>query len=569
MQYKATDYKILDTLCKPVLIASPIYSESHQISDFIIDYVNPSYCRMTQNVAGKGDKYSEIKTRLPEIIDWYDLACKTILQGICSEAVYHSPFTNAWYQINIDRTENGLCFLTMANISTIKQQEQELRFLSYNDSLTGLPNRLCFNKFYTKALDYAFRSGSCFGIMIIDIDNMKMINDTTGYVAGDAILKNSAKILEKFKRKNIRPFRLGDDEFILLVTDITSRDEMANICDAVYEMFQLSDISISAGIAISPDDSSDGSTLLKYADLAMHAAKHSGKNNIVFFQENMYNSFLYQTMLQKKIVNATEKRCFELYFQPQFNIRTNILRGFEALLRWHDTTLGWITPDEFIPVAEETRVIIPLGLWVLETAIATLKQWQVDYDFQGIMSVNVSPTQLKKSDFIEKLTSLMGEYQIKKGTLEIEITEGIFIDNIQPIIKVLTQIQDLGVLISLDDFGTGYSSFRYLQFLPLNTLKLDKSFIEHIDTPNSVETNIADSIISMVTKLGLDTIAEGVERTNQLDILKSMNCQNMQGFLRGKPMDKYHCDAVLNGDMTALVRIGNEPLDKILIHEPR
>jgi len=239
---------------------------------------------------------------------------------------------------------------------------------------------------------------------------------------------------------------------------------------------------------------------------------------------------------------------FQLYYQPQFDVATNKLRGFEALLRWYDDEIGWINPEQFIPIAEETKLVIPLGEWILETAISTLKEWIEKYDFDGIMSVNVSPVQLKKPSFIFDLKDLIKKHSIPTHNLEIEITEGVFIDNKNEVIGLLNQIRDMGIGLSLDDFGTGYSSLSYLQLLPITTLKIDKSFIANITDKSGVEANITDSIISMVTKMGLDTIAEGVEKNEQLDILKKINCKNIQGFLKGKPMPKERCEQILGGD---------------------
>jgi len=399
--------------------------------------------------------------------------------------------------------------------------------------------------------------------MLIDIDDMKSVNDVSGHVAGDSVLRRSARILERFRSEDTQIFRLGDDEFLVLATDLPSRNRMVTIADVIFESFQNGSISISAGISLCPDDNMQAVDLLKYADLAMHTVKKNGKNDIAFFERSMYDTFLHHTLLQEKLVVAAENNTFELYYQPQFNIETNYLRGFEALIRWHDDTFGWINPEEFIPIAEETHVIMRLGRWVLETAAETMKQWESEFGFNGIMSVNVSPMQLKDVNFVSDLAQLVKMYNIAPGTFEIEITEGICIDNIKRSVKLLNQIRNLGILISLDDFGTGYSSFRYLQYLPLNTLKVDKAFIANLDAQMSVESNITNSIISLVSKMGIETIAEGVERTEQLDALRDMKCRNIQGFLRGKPMTKARCSAILGGDVSLLVRTGDEPVEAI------
>jgi len=335
---------------------------------------------------------------------------------------------------------------------------------------------------------------------------------------------------------------------------------MVTISDALLEALNGEGINISGGITIYPDDSLQAEELMKFADMAMFDVKKNGKNNIAFFHHIMQDKFLKKMNLENRLSKAMADKCFQLYFQPQFDIATNKLRGFEALLRWHDDDLGWISPEQFIPLAEESRLIIlPLGEWVLDTALATLQKWQKLYSFAGIMSVNVSPVQLKESDFIDILGEKIKQYEIDPKFLEIEITEGVLIDNMQETVKKLNRIRAMGIGISLDDFGTGYSSLRYLQILPLTTLKIDKSFIANISSKDGVEANITDSIITMVTNMGLDTIAEGVETGDQLDMLKKINCHNIQGFLKGKPMPADICERVLNGDNSALLTIDNDP----------
>ncbi|MCR5062832.1 MAG: EAL domain-containing protein, partial [Treponema sp.] len=258
--------------------------------------------------------------------------------------------------------------------------------------------------------------------------------------------------------------------------------------------------------------------------------------------------------LQTKMTTAIIEGNFRQYYQPQFDIRTGELRGFEALLRWKDEEMGDISPSVFIPIAEETGLIIPIGRWVMKTAISTLKTWEEKYNFEGIISVNVSTVQLMQDSFMDELIELLSTFQINPDHLEIEITESVMIKNMTTAIHRLEQIRDMNIRISLDDFGTGYSSLSYLQKLPLNTLKIDKAFINNITAEDGVQANITQSIINMVGKMGLETIAEGVEHTDQLDLLDKFNCNIVQGFLRGKPMPFNLCDAYLAGDSSSLLK---------------
>src|SRR5574344_1415832 len=555
--------QFLDSVSNPVVVATPVYGEAQRIVDFAIDYVNPAFSRLTLDFTHAGEKYSDISRMLPDTVDWFDLAVKTVTEDIPGEATYYAKRDRTWFHMTVDKTKNGRCIFTISNVNELKKKEQQLTDLVYTDQLTGIPNRICFNQIFDKTMEASLKNGERVGLMLIDIDDMKSINDISGHIAGDSILRRGATLLSHFESDTIRVFRLGDDEYVVLVTSLESRDRMATICDAIFESFQSASISVSAGVSVSPDDNRGSGDLMRYADLAMHSVKKNGKNDIAFFERSMYDTFLHRMLLQEKLLVAAENKSFELYYQPQFNIETNVLRGFEALIRWHDDTFGWIEPEEFIPLAEETRAIIPLGKWVMETAAETLRQWKHDYGFSGIISVNVSPTQLKEASFISDLAKLIKTYGIEPCTFELEITEVIFIDAINCTVQILNQIRNLGLLVSLDDFGTGYSSFRYLQYLPLNTLKVDKAFVSNLDSRASVESNITNSIITLVTRSEEHTIAEGVERTDQLNALREMKCSNIQGFLRGKPMDKARCDAVLSGDLSLLLRTGREPLEDI------
>ena len=381
---------------------------------------------------------------------------------------------------------------------------------------------------------------------------MKNINDLKGHSQGDETLKKSAEILDIFKRSNITSYRFGDDEFMAVIPNADALDSLANITDAIFEAFDIHGISVSGGVTVYPEDSESEDDLLRFADIAVQYAKKNGKHKFEFFNPDMQRMFIQRLNMQTKITSAILSKAFYLVYQPQFDVQTGILRGFEALSRWHDEELGDVSPVVFIPVAEETGLIIPISNWVLNTAFSTLKEWQSEYGFSGVLSVNISPTHLKQESFISDITTLIEQYKLDPHSIEIEITEGIMIDNMEDAVAKLKHLKQLGFRISLDDFGTGYSSLSYLQMLPLNTLKIDKSFINNITAQDGIQANITNSIIKMVSKMGLETIAEGVERPAQLEILKQFNCHIVQGFLRGKPMTAERCGKYLQGDRNAL-----------------
>jgi diguanylate cyclase (GGDEF)-like protein len=587
----------LDYFSTPTLIAKPLSNSNNEVTDFSIEYTNHSFTEKTQKSITCGTLFSTFSKRLSSDVKWYDMANQALLSDKPVSYTFFSLLFNCWLRLVMNKIPGGYIAVSLTDISVEKDHEQQLKRqnlrlasltdelsmsrtdlrnkldnietlnqqlqrAAYHDTLTDLFNRAWFNNCLSSAIVKASHDNSKFGIIFLDIDDMKNINDSRGHNAGDELIRQVAGILRKFERDTITPFRFGGDEFLILVQSMNTRDRMITISDTLLEAFNAEGINVSGGISVYPDDSIQAEELMKFADMAMFDVKKNGKNNIAYFQHIMQEKFLNKVNIENRLSKAMADKNFQLYFQPQFNIATNNLRGFEALLRWHDDDLGWISPEQFIPLAEESRLIIlPLGDWVLDTALATLQKWMKAYNFKGIMSVNVSPVQLKESNFIMDLSEKLSKYKVTPQNLEIEITEGVLIDNMQEVVKKLNQIRAMGIGVSLDDFGTGYSSLRYLQILPLTTLKIDKSFIANISSKEGVEADITDSIISMVTRMGLDTIAEGVETGAQLDMLKKINCHNIQGFLKGKPMPESLCERVLSGDSSAMLTIENDSED--------
>ena len=429
----------------------------------------------------------------------------------------------------------------------LKDLSEKLEFNAFHDMMTGLLGRKKFESDFLEWASKASSLGQKFGIMLADLDDMKIINDSRGHSAGDELIVKAAEILKKIETEDMRAYRFGSDEFIIMMNKIESHGTALNMGNLILELFNERGVEFSAGIAVYPDDGTDFEKLLRYTDMAMLDSKKHGKNRVGIFQNVMQDRFMKKLSIQNKLNDAYGKNAFQSdfrqYYQPQYDIATGKLRGFEALLRWHDESLGWISPEQFIPIAEETRLMVPLGEWVMEMALKSLREWIDNYGFDGIMSVNVSPVQLKKPTFIFDLSNFIEQYQIPTKNLEIEITEGVFIDNKEEILGTLSQVRAMGIGISLDDFGTGYSSLSYLQKLPITALKIDKSFISNIGNLG-FEADITDTIVSLVSKMGLDTIAEGVENEEQLSVLRKIKCRVVQGFLKGKPMTKEDCENI-------------------------
>lgn len=547
----------MNSISSPVIVARPIILPQGQ-KDFELVFFNEAFSRTVSKTILKFHYFHEFKALLSTEVPWNDMADKAINKIPCEPVTYFSDLSNGWFRVQMKGMDGKYIVVNIENITKEREHSKKLLDTAYIDILTGLYNR---NKFLDDIADLTAQAqfnGTKLGLLLIDIDNMKIINDYNGHTAGDEVLKKSAEILKRFSKNIIKAYRFGGDEFLLAIKNCSSMDSITNVCDTVFESFNSEQIKFSGGIAVYPDDSEEPEDLLRFTDIAMRRAKKDGKNRITNFKPEMQRVFIQKLNMQAKMSAALLNSDFYLVYQPQFDIKTGDLRGFEALMRWHDKELGDIGPAIFIPLAEETGMILEIGDWVLNTAFCTLKNWQQKYSFKGIMSINISPMQLKQPNFIENIRNLLIKYNLNPDAVEIEITEGIMIENMNEAIEKLNSLKNIGLRISLDDFGTGYSSLSYLQVLPLNTLKIDKSFITGITEKNGIQANITNSIITMVTKMGLQTIAEGVEKNEQLQILKEFNCHIVQGFLRGKPMLEQNCAAYLGGKKSALISLETE-----------
>lgn len=575
-----SEYKtILDTIPAAVIIAVPV-KQDEKITDFSIVYVNECFRNLTKNFIKEGVLFSSFKEKISQDINWFDMAVETIKTKKTIEETFYSHNFSIWIQLVEKCVPGDYVAVSLTNVSQAKEYEsalseqnkkleevtsqlkssrlnldsqlkniqqlnEQLLFAAYHDSLTDLYNRSWLSTMMKVQIKETTEKNEKFGILLFDIDNMKDINDSRGHNAGDELLKQVATILKLMESKTVTATRFGGDEFVLLYKNIKDRDEAIEISKKALRFLNAEGIGISGGISIFPDDSKKTEDLLKFADMAKIEAKKNGKNNVACFHSLMQEKFLSKLNIETKMSKAMASRNFQLYYQPQFDAKTKELRGFEALLRWYDSDLGWISPEQFIPLAEETHLVVPLGDWVMTTALATIKEWEMKFSFNGIMSVNVSPVQFVQEDFIEKLFKKIEKSGIDKKHLEIEITEGVLIDNVEDTISKLNKIREQGIGLSLDDFGTGYSSLRYLQILPLTTLKIDKSFVSNIAAKDGFEAKLTESIISLVSKMGLNTIAEGVENEEQLKMIQKFNCRTIQGFLLGKPMPKEQCEKLL------------------------
>lgn len=438
------------------------------------------------------------------------------------------------------------------NFKKVQNVNDELEYLANHDFLTRLPNRFKFNKKLDEALLKSEEEGAELAVLFLDLDRFKLINDTFGHDIGDKLLLEISNRLVSVLRKEDVVCRIGGDEFTILLSNIENREQVSAMAEAIVNLFKATcvidgqefSISTSIGIAISIFDGRDLDLLLKKADIAMYKAKEKGKNKFLFYQNEMNMHSVERFKLENRLRKAIEQEEFILYYQPRVDASSDKIIGVEALIRWNDPELGMISPAEFIPLAEESGLIVPIGEWVLRTACKQNKQWQ-DAGHQPIrVSVNLSAMQFIQQDLVEKIRIILEETGLSSEWLELEITEGIIIKDLKGTMETLDRLKEMGVHVSLDDFGTGFSSLNYLKNFKIDTLKIDASFVRDI-SDNKKNTAIVNTIIMLGKNLDLNVTAEGVETESQLEFLKNKGCNEIQGFLYSKPVPPEECEKLI------------------------
>ena len=435
-----------------------------------------------------------------------------------------------------------------------QQAQQQLIHDALYDDLTGLPNRTLLMERIDRVIEQAKRDPKhLFALLFIDLDRFKIINDSLGHFVGDRLLIAIGKLLQKDLRNMDTVARLGGDEFVILLDKIDSLQDATKVSDRLQlklkTPFNLNNqtvvTSASIGIALSSADYQNSSQILRDADIAMYRAKNKGKARYEVFNRAMYLETLKIIELEQNLRLALKNQEFILHYQPIVDLKNNSLFGFEALIRWQHPQKGSISPVDFIPIAEDTGLILPIGEWVLTEACQQLATWQKQYAaIPGVaklkISVNVASQQFQESDYIKKLDQILLDTGINPSCLKLEITERVLIDSAKNTQQTLSEIKKRKIKLSIDDFGTGYSSLSYLHRLPIDNLKVDRSFVARINSdPESLE--IVRTIITLAHTLGMDAIAEGVETVEQLEQLKALNCEFAQGYLLAKPLN---CQAI-------------------------
>ena len=423
------------------------------------------------------------------------------------------------------------------------QKEQEVLHMAYHDALTGLPNRLQLFNRLEYALEVAGRENRHLAVLSLDIDRFKMVNDSLGHEVGDQLLMTVAQRLRDTAQRSDIVCRIGGDEFALALTDVDTAVFAAHIAEellpCVSETIAVGEhairISPSIGIAIFPQDGTDARTLLRNADAAMSRAKESGGNSFRFFDQTMNTAAAERLDLETALRQAVERREFVVYYQPQVRLADRAVLGCEALIRWQHPKRGLVPPVEFIPLAEETGLIVPIGIWVLRAACEQIQRWRLAGLGDFSVAVNLSARQFHQPDLVEQIRAAIRDTGLPPHALEIELTESTVMDDAEKAVGLLRELREIGIRISVDDFGTGYSSLSYLRKLPLNSLKIDRSFISDIGV-DADDDAIVQTIIALGKVLRIEEIAEGIETEAQAAFLNRHGCGIGQGYLFARPM---------------------------------
>jgi len=435
-----------------------------------------------------------------------------------------------------------------SDITERKKTEEELRFMANYDTLTQLPNRGMFQGGLVRALQNAKRNGEQLALLFIDLDKFKQVNDVLGHDAGDDLLRQVAQRLKGTVRDADLVARLAGDEFTIILEDIHSDREAEIVAKKILMGFEAgftvkgndAGVGASVGIALFPHDAMESEALMHCADTAMYHAKSLGRNNLKFYSPGMNAESDSRTKLERELRLAFNRRELEIYYQPKVDVATQTVVGCEALLRWEHPDLGWVSPAEFISVAEDSGLIKPMGDWVFRESARQLKIWHDAGHTQLKMAVNVSAKQFQLADFPLEVAVILREEDVDPQCLELELTESLIMDDPEKVILMLHVLKNLGLRISVDDFGTGYSSLSYLHRFPIDTLKVDRAFVAEIDDGEDGAT-IAATIINMAHNLDLNVVAEGVETRSQFDLLSSLRCEQIQGYYFSKavPADQF------------------------------
>nr|CRH05562.1 putative Diguanylate cyclase [Candidatus Magnetococcus massalia] len=514
--------------------------------------INPAYEQLTgysrADVLGRNPNISQSGRHDHTFYEkmWQSLAENGSWEGEIWDRRKNGDIFPKWLTINViknamGRVENYVGVFT--DITEKKATEEKLRSLAFYDQLTLLANRSLFTEHVEMAIAASKRSQHPFALMYLDLDRFKQVNDTLGHAAGDELLCEVAERMRRNVRSIDTVARLGGDEFGLILTEIHSSEEVAHLAqqliDAISQPVALKErevqVGASIGITLYPEDGDTPALLSKHADIAMYQAKEAGRNGYQLFSQKLQQQIETRVTLEENLRQATELNQLQLHYQPKVCPETNQILGVESLVRWQPTTGPMVSPADFIPVAEETGLIVPMGEWILKTACLQTVQWSKSSTCPVKMAVNLSARQFREPNLIQMVKQTVDETGIPPECLELELTESMVMGNVDEAVEIMHCLRDLGLTLAMDDFGTGYSSLSYLKRFPINTLKIDQSFVRELQADGE-DGAIVEAVISMAKSLHLNVVAEGVETAEQLAFLKERGCGMVQGYFYSKPL---------------------------------
>ncbi|PHS69185.1 MAG: hypothetical protein COB23_07500 [Methylophaga sp.] len=518
----------------------------------IIEWVNDSFIRLTQyNI----DEVLGLSPRLLRSGEnhagyvrdiWQTVSDGDVWQGEIVNRRKDGSLFNVLYTITPLTDNDGMTTHFVAILEDVTERhaaQQRINYLATHDGLTGLPNRSLLQDRLAQAIFHAQRHNTKMAVLFIDVDQFKYINDSLGHQQGDELLKTLTQRLQKMIRGEDTLARFGGDEFVVVmpeITDINDACNMANkLLDQMQQPYHLASheltVTGSIGISIYPDDAIEPDDLIQYADAAMYLAKDQGRNNSQFYTQAINEKIVHRLNLEKGLRKALESDEFVLLYQPKIDLYTGQIIGMEALIRWQSPELGLVPPMDFIPLAEETGIILPIGEWVMTTACEQMKVWLKKFPWLNNVAINISIKQFKQADFVKQAATILDQIGIPANKVEFELTESLVMNDVESAIQTMEGLKALGITLSIDDFGTGYSSLSYLKRFPVDILKIDRSFVSELDSDTS-DHAIVRSIIALADNLGLQVVAEGVERKQQQDLLTLLGCQFAQGYFFSKPI---------------------------------